>query len=299
MNKRPLLAAASLAASLVACNSPIGPDVGELEITTTAPTIEQGFTTADGWAIKYDRFLVSLTSLEVAGATDLVLTSSTTSTIFDQVQTGFPPDSPARKVLLSSTNRTARAWEDVHFSIGPAVPNDEEAELFTTVLGNVAEADVTAMQTEGLSLLVSATATKGAEVKKLEWRFTTDTLYGNCSSTVNGQVVPGVIVPPNGLGSADIMMRGDVLFADDLTNPASARFDAIAAADADANGVVTLDELAAVDLEALRTSSGLPYATGASTVTDLRGFTEALSQHLVARFRDNGACTAEPVAATK
>lgn len=298
MNKRPLLAA-SLAALVFACNEPSQPDYGDLEITTTAPTIEQGFTTADGWTIKYDRFLVSLTSLEVAGATDLVLTASTTTTIFDQVQTSFPPDSPDRKVLLFSENRTARPWEDVHFSIGPAVPDDVEAELSTTVLGNVAQADVTAMETEGLSLLVSATATKGAEVKKLEWRFTTDTLYGNCSSTENGQVVPGVTVPVGGLGSANIVMRGDVLFADDLTNPASAHFDAIAAADADANGVVTLDELAAVDLGALRTSSGLPYATGESTATDLRGFTEALSQHLVAGFRDNGTCTAEPVVAAE
>ena len=104
-------------------------------------------------------------------------------------------------------------------------------------------------------------------------------------------------MPVDGVDSANVVMRGDVLFADDLTAPSTFRFDPIAAADANADGIVTLDELAAVSLDALRAGSGFAYATGDRAVTDLRGFTEALSQNLVASFRDNGTCTAEPVVA--
>ena len=99
-------------------------------------------------------------------------------------------------------------------------------------------------------------------------------------------------MPPDGNDTADIVMGGDVLFRDDLAG-GSLRGDAIFAADADNDGVVTLAELRGKSLDALR-ATGASYATGDKTeIADLGAFVEALTRQLVVRFRSNGACTAE------
>jgi len=278
------MAATTAALGLVACDeNPEFQKLGDLELTTSAPSIERELLTTDGWTIKYERFLVHVSAVNVAGD-DQVLAASAGPQIIDHV-------APAPKSLLVATVRTARAWEDVNLQIGPALADTEIA------LGEkVTEVDRTMMQNGGLALHVEGKVSKAGVTKVFKWSFTTDTLYGGCDENRNGVVTRGLVVPPDGKDAADVVIGGEVLFADDLAGGVT-RAEAIALADADADGTVTLDELRSTPLDAARAAGG-PYGTGESEdVSDLGAFVEALTQRLVVRFRATGSCTPEPVVA--
>jgi hypothetical protein len=89
-------------------------------------------------------------------------------------------------------------------------------------------------------------------------------------------------------------MDAGVLFLDDLaaTN-ALPRADAIAAADANGDGVVTMAELQEVTLEVAKESGGLYGVADAADVGDLGAFLEALARRTVTSFRARGACLVE------
>ena len=93
--------------------------------------------------------------------------------------------------------------------------------------------------------------------------------------------------------TADIAMDGSVLLSDSLGGGGAStlRFDPFAAADADKDSVVTLDELQAVTLDSLKAAKTGNYETPeGSTIVDLRGFTEELTRRVVSSFRAKGSC---------
>lgn len=275
-----LLSFAACAVSVAACDeNPKQPPLGTVAITTTAPTIETGFATVDGWNVKYTRFLVHVSAINVAG-NDGVLTASATGQVLDQVPA--PP-----KVLLESSNRVARAWEDVSFEIGPATAD-------SAPIAPVTDADRDAMIASGTSLFVEGTMTKGTDVKSFQWGLSPRTSYTGCTGSLNGALVPGLIVPTNGTDTGDIVMDGSVLFFDNLaTRGHLLRGDPIAAADADNNGVILLTELANVSLDTARASTGL-YGP-LDGVSDLAAYLNAQARSLVVAFRADGDCRITPI----
>lgn len=281
MNLRilPVLCAGLL---LAACdNTPSDQAHGALALTTSSPTAEKGFTTGDGWNVKLAHLFIDVSAVTVAGV-DGVVTASATSQIIDQVPAG-------PKSLLAATERTARPWEAVSFEIAPAAVVDDVGPSFTEP---VTQANVDAMVKGGLSFSVQGTATKGTSTKTFTWGFTSDTIHSACTGDLNGRSVPGLIVPRDGIDTAAITMDGSVLFSDSLTGAAGAlRFDPLAAADADKDNVVTLDELGAVTLEGLRKATAGGYVTpDGSAIVDLRAFTEELTRRVVSSFRTKGSC---------
>lgn len=278
------IAAVAAAFGLVACDEdPSFQKLGDMEITTSAPSAERELLTTDGWNVKYDRFLVHVTAVNVAGA-DKVLAASAGAQIVDQV-------APAPKSLLSAGVRTARAWEDVSLRIGPAALATEIA-----LAPTVTEADRDMMKTGGFAIHVEGKASKAGVVKTFKWGFKTDTTYAACEEDRAGVLVRGLVVPPDGKDTADVVMGAEVLFADDLTGGVT-RADAIASADANADGTVTLDELRAMPLDQARGAGGAYGTAGRDDVSDLGAFVESLTQRLVVRFRAAGGCTAEPASA--
>jgi hypothetical protein len=275
--------AAFAAASSVGCDERPGiPPLGDLDVTTTAPTAATGFTTSDGWNVKYDRLLINVSEVSVAGA-DGVVAASTTAQLIDLVP-------PGPKSLLSAPLRTARPWEDVSLRIGPA---DNEA----TFEAPVTEADHDGMAKGGIALHIEGKLTAADVVKAFKWDFTADTLYKDCEENQNGTVVHGLVVPPNRNDTADIGMSADDLFSDDLAAGVP-RAAAIITGDANNDGTITLEELHAVPLATAR-SERTPYTTGSRVdIADLGTFIEALAPRLVTRFRGTGKCWAEAISHT-
>lgn len=273
------LLVASLAA--VACSSD-ATGSGKVAFTTWGEElIEEGIPAtvfADGWSVKYDRFLVILGNVKVAeGAT--AAAQMATPRLFNHVV-------PRPKAVVDFPAIGAKPWPNVSYVIGPAA----NADLGT----GATEADKALMTTNGYGLYVEGKATKGAETKSFKWGFSAKTLFDSCKGEVSGKEVDGVVVTNGGTDTVELTIHGDHLFYDDLQSPeAKVRFQNIADADADKNGEVTLAELEAVKLAKLPAANG-GYGTGSdSKVVDLKAFVSELSR-TVGHFRGEGECFAKP-----
>jgi hypothetical protein len=156
-----------------------------------------------------------------------------------------------------------------------------------TQAGNCTEAQLTLMKDNGYNVYVEGTAMDGTSTITFAWGFTSGTSYSDCHSDEHGE---GVVVPDGGTETVQFTIHGDHFFYDDLqSEDPSLRFQAIADADGDDDGDVTLEELAAVDLTSLPLGT---YGTGGDgSITNLRQFIEALT-HTLVHYRGEGHCHA-------
>jgi hypothetical protein len=162
-----------------------------------------------------------------------------------------------------------------------------------TELGpGVPVADKALMLAGGYALYMSGTASKDDIEKRFAWGFASHTRYGNCRSEQSGRDEPGLVVANNASVEAQLTTHGDHPFYDRLqsgpepTIQTSLRFDGIAAADADADGEVTLAELDATLLDVrVYSAAGLQAAT-------LGGFITILAR-TIGHFRGEGECSVE------
>lgn len=242
---------------------------GEDYIETEIPAASgggDGF--VDGWTVRYDKFLVTFGDLQVADRDGNLGTTLPAQRVFDLHAKG--PHAVHQATL------EARRWDRVGISVLGAVQASA---------GNASAADVKLMNDKGTSVYVEGAATKGAQTVTFAWGFTTATSYGECREETSGE---GVAVPTGGTATIQFTIHGDHFFYDDLqSQDPSLRFEAIAAADANADGHVTLDELAQVDLTSLPLGQ---YGTGGDgSVTNLAGFLAALSRTLV-HYQGEGHC---------
>jgi hypothetical protein len=282
-----LAAFATLSLGAVACAG--GDGEGTVAFTTYGePFIEQQIpaaTFADAWSVRYGTFLVVLSDVRVAETTaSAPVARMPAARLFDMHRPGSKP-------VFTASALPAKAYEHVSYVIGPATAAISGQELGA---GGATAADAQLMVDKGYALYVEGTATKGAESKRFAWGFRTTTLFDRCEGPISGKTTPGVVVRNGGTDAVEITIHGDHLFYDDLQDPAAkVRFDNIASADANADGEVTLEELAAVKLAAIPAEKG-PYGTGsAAGINDLRAFVEALSR-TVGHFRGEGECFAVP-----
>lgn len=165
----------------------------------------------DGWAIEFTEFLIS-----IAGVT-LNRDDLGESYVFDLTKSS---DGAGHALATREIDDV----DHVLYTIAPSTGAKP---------GNVAQAKVDELGSN--SLIVRGTAQKGDVSVSFDWSFATSKDY-HC------HVDPA-------LREAQITIHADHFFYDDLVGEDPVlRFDAIAAADADADGVVTQAELEAVDL---------------------------------------------------
>jgi len=113
------------------------------------------------------------------------------------------------------------------------------------------------------SVQIEGTAEKDGVTKSFAWTFDTPVDYSQCETSTE--------VPRDGVGELQITVHADHLFYDSLVSEEPAlRFDPIAAADADDDGDVTMDELGAADIGA--------YDPGNLPIDDLWSFLAAQAQ---------------------
>ncbi len=272
-----LVAALSLTA-LVACGSDDGEEDGRGSATFTAwgeEFIEEGIPAEeleDGWTVKFDQFLISLSGISVhdrAGKGSEL----EGNWLLDLTQPG-PHE-------LGSLELTAKAWPLVGYAIRPVTSKTELHESAT-------DEALQLMQDGSYSVYVSGTATNGDETKSFAWGFTNGTEYSDCVAEIDGKEVEGIIVPNGGDEKVQLTIHGDHFFYDDLASAGAVpRFTALAAADANGDGEVTLEELDAVALVEIEEGT---YGTGsASHIDDLGAFVRALTRS-IGHFRGEGHC---------
>jgi len=252
---------------LAACN---GGGEGELKVQIYGEEyIEAGIPAeefADGWAITFDSFLISVGEVAVAETGADPAVAEPRFQIFD-----LAIDSGGAGQAVAAGTVPTGAYDETHYVIAPSGD---------AVAGNASAADVARMVDGGLSVYAAGSATKGGEVKTFAWGFTTRTRYAACES--------GAVVATAAPASVQLTIHGDHFFYDDLfSETPSLRFDLIAAADGDGDGDITQAELAAVDIRPLDS-----YQVGSTGITDLWHFVEHLTSTL-GHIDGEGHCDSE------
>lgn len=263
-------------AGALACSSNGTDGEGKIAFTTWGEEyIEQEIPAAeiaDGWSVKYTKFLIALSDITVASGSE-VGAKQQGQLLFDLVVPGVKP--------VFDAALPARSWEAVSYRIGPA-------SAAAVAAPEIGAADRDKMIAGGFSVYVEGTGSKAGVVKRFAWGFTEDTLYENCRGEVAGSEQSGAVVTAGGTDTIQLTIHGDHMFYDDLASPdAKLRFVNVAAADANADGEVTLEELAGVERADL--VEGSYQVGGFSDVFTYRDFVTQLSR-TIGHFRGEGEC---------
>lgn len=230
----------------------------------------------DGWSVEFSKFLLVLGGVTVAQESARTGAELGGSQLFDLVKKG--PHEVGRLQGLE-----ARAWDTVDYEV-------RAIDARTDRHSSASRDDAELMREGGYSVYVAGTATKGSVSKTFAWGFENSTRYTGCVSVSDGREVRGIVVTNGGTESVELTIHGDHFFYDDLASPdAVLRFEPMAAADADEDGEVTLEELSAVKLVDVADGT---YGTGSvGHVDDLGAFVRELTR-TVGHFRGEGHCVA-------
>ncbi len=236
----------------------------------------------DGWTLKYSKFLVNYHNITVADAAGNVAAKQDKPFFVDNTKGDI-------KDLVTFPDLAAKAYTQVSYEIKTAVADEE-------VIGDADPADLAMMVSEGLSVYVEGTATKGKVSKTFHWGFKTQTSYKDChSAEENGISTIGVVVTNNQTDTSQLTTHGDHLYYDSLQSgdnakPTLIRFDEKAAADdnGDGDGDITLKELCQENIDPeIYNTSGLPGATIGDFVISLA--------RTIGHFRGEGECTIQRI----
>lgn len=227
----------------------------------------------DGWSVKYTKFIVSFRDFTLATKTGTKGPVQKSPSLADVTK-------PGPTELEKFESIPALKYDAVSYAVGPASAD-------SVGVGAIASADVEAMKSGASSVWVEGSLSKGGVTKTFSWKFDTSTHYENCTNPDFGE---GATVPTGGTETVELTTHGDHLWYDDLQSPdAKLRGTAIAAADANSDGVITQAELAQVQLTTLPLGQ---YGTGgASSVKTLADFQRALVR-TVGHYRGEGECDA-------
>jgi hypothetical protein len=215
------------------------PPPGSLVVTVSGDeALGSGITTTDDWQLVYDRFLLSLGHVRTEDRPNIEriddcnqYSEATTYylRIFDMQERS--PQTVATLHALGQCELAFQLWRPSERSVlGAGV--DESDRAFMRTAGSDPFVD-----DGGIVLHVAGTATKSGTTLRFAWSFRRLLGYSRC----------GVIEFQSGKSqTADIRIRSQILFHDRLDeSTAELRFDPYAAADANADREVTLEELSA------------------------------------------------------
>jgi hypothetical protein len=226
---------------------------GRAVVTVSSDDTSNGFVTDDGWLVRYDRQLVSLGNVGVVEGPCELYAEGHYVRILDLARS--LPQKLAELYALGSCpiifEVRAPSGEVV---LGAGVEPDDEA--FLRTLGNNPY-----VSDFGVALHLAGSATRGESTKRFAWSIRDNLIYGpvdGCGDTS---------FTTDATTTLDIHVGTAALFSDPtLSGGASgSHFDLFAAADANADDEITLEELDQVtpaELEGIPRESGEPWTFG-------------------------------------
>ena len=199
----------------------------------------------DDWTVKFEHVVVSIASLRLAAGGDELWSGEPESYLVD-VRRGDAE-------LWSVPGVPAQRWDDVGYRF---VKPDAE----TQVLGEVPTAIREAMQNDDLSMWIEGTGEKEGEITRFQFAIPAEVTMTRC---LNGRdETDGIIVGDGRTTEVELTLHMDHLFWDDHeAEEPRLLFGPIAYA-ADADGVVTLDDLATQRLTDMKSVGGSALVDG-------------------------------------
>jgi len=282
------MAVTSLCAIATACG---GTDEGEGTVTITTwgeSFIEDGMSSAvfpkDHWSVKYSKFLLVYRSVTIADDAGDIVAQLPHPLVFDMTKkaTGNPK-------TLATFTLEAKPWPNLSYQLGPITDDAAPGDLANGIDVALLKADQASVHIEGI-----ATAPDGTQ-KTFNWSFAPATVFQGCHGEQDGKDVEGVLVTNGGNQNVELTVHGDHFFYDDLqSEQAVPRFQALADADANRDGEITLAELDAVPLYRVPSDQG-PYGTGALGNVNTLGDYERTLSRTIGHYRGEGSCNSKDV----
>lgn len=215
------------------------PTPGTLHLTVEpSAAVKEGVSTDDGWSVSFERFLIGLGDADVDGSSCADYRGGRYDRLFDLTATG-EPQKLSDEYGLGTCDLEIRLRQ----------PSND-----ALLAEGVTAGDLAFMREGGLdawveeesraSVYVRGKAARGGVSKQFEWTFRRRYEISNCARAGDA----GITTTIDLRGGADVpfavVVHGEELFRESADVGAALRFDAIAAADADGDGAVTLEELA-------------------------------------------------------
>lgn len=159
--------------------------------------VDEDLAFADGWTVKFDKYLVSLGNVRLTGA------DGKTAIVDDEIVVADL--TVGEQPVFEFHDVAARRWERFGYDIlAPGAG--------ARTIGGVEPADLQRMIDEKLNYLIVGTATKGEAVLHIHWGLSAPTRNDDC---VDGSK-PGVVIRNNAANPYQITLHLDHLFYDRL-----------------------------------------------------------------------------------
>jgi hypothetical protein len=211
------------------------PPPGRAVVTVSGDDTSSGWTTDDGWFVRYDRQLISLGNVGIEEGPCVSYAESHYVRIIDLSQSG--PQRLAEEYAIGTCPVMVEVRQPPEEVVLGANVEDEDVALLRTIGSDPY------VQDRGVGLHLAGTATRGETALRFAWSIRENLIYGGCNE---------IAFTTDATVELDVRVVTSALFSDPVLSggAAGSHFEPFAAADADADGEVTLDELDAVPLEA-------------------------------------------------
>ncbi len=211
----------------------------------------------DGWSVSFDRFLVSIGGVAAKAGERGREVGDPGFYLVDLAQ-----PSGGEGYELATFDAPAGTYDHYGYRLAPSA---DAAPV------NVGAADAAAMKAAGYSIWLAGSATDGTATKTFDWGFTLKLTHAHCdvSEKIDG-----------GAATMQATIHADHFFYDDaVSEEPNVMFQLIADADgaagAPADGAITMDELAAVDIRSqTRYQVGSNRDAAGKEITNLRQYIE-------------------------
>ena len=266
---------------LAACTGGSLRPSGDLEVTTQGDlSVEDGIPAtdfADGWAVRFERFVVNV------GGIALGVDSASVVPLGEEPYVLVDHAVPGPKTVLIAQGVIAGDWPAFTYQLRPI-------RATTTLGGGTTDDDLMRMRMVAASTLVKGVATKGNTTKTFEWLFSLATAYEGCRVMQGTTITRGVYVRADATTGVDLPGSARPLFEEDLSalKPAL-RFEALANADVNGDGAISLAELDALAVADVRASIGHYGAGTYININTMRDYISAQARR-IGGFRGIGSC---------
>ncbi len=252
--------------------------------------VTEGVTTVDGWHISFERLLVGI------GDAKLGALGSGVGEINDSVCTSYANANYER--LFDVTVGGRQALSDIYglgtcgVSFNVIVPWGRDPPLGAGVSAQDLafmrdSTHNTAETNRARSIYVRGQATRDTTTKRFEWSFQPWSVVRGCVNAGEPGFASDVVLTSGAVLELPVVVHGEELFRERPSEDSPLRFDALAAADADGDHMITLEELGGVG-PLTEVDAGVTSADGgAPSIADLlyRGLVPRMM-----RLRDSGPC---------
>jgi hypothetical protein len=255
-----------------------------------SPAVTGGFTTVDGWHISFERLLIGVGDARLGARGDGAgpIDASECTTYANANYERLIDVAVGGRQALSDVYGLGRCG--VGFSLTP-VGRD-------TPLGvGVSAEDLAFMRRAapiafGMKAIRSAyvrgQATRDATTKRFAWSFPWAFSLFGCTSAGDAGFASDVLLTTGAVLDVPVVVRGEELFREGPSDDSPLRFDALAAADADGDQMITLAELSVAGAAVTDADAGVVSADGgAPSIEDSIGL--ALLPRMM-RLGDSGPC---------